>query len=343
MNIALAADEKFFPGLWAAVLSCIASATRPCDMRIYVIDCGLAQSSWKRLDDAVHSHPDPPQLIRTNFPIDRLSGLHLPKGKSPLTYARLFFPEVFDCDTLLHIDADMLIFKDVFQLEKIDISSHAGAAAGNQDGDTLGFDLPSAWCVENGLDPQSPYFNAGLFYMNLKQWREQSLTQRCLEFMNDWNPTYVDQTAINAVMNHQIVALDQSWNRLVNRIEPDEFLNPKCVIHYTNDKPWLVKQRTPGGLLFEKFCRDSGLRWPDPSEQKTVWDKFEYLNLPRGIAYQFLGFLLSLRGNAERASAYRDAGAHWKKWFADRKTRKKNYARAEIEISGNCYTPDWLK
>ena len=343
MNIVFAADEKFFPGLWGGVLSTVASCSRPHELVIHVIDCGLTDLSWDRLKTVVESHPTPPKLIRSQFPLDRLVGLHLPQGKSPLTYVRLFFPDVFDFDSVLHVDADMLVFRDVLELQSIDIANAAGAAARNEDGDTLEFDLPAECCRKIGLDPNSPYFNAGLLYMNLNHWRDQSMTKRCLEFMKELKPTYVDQTAINAVMNDQIVQLDQSWNRLVNRVESHELLDPDFILHYTNEKPWIVRQKTPAALLFEKFSSDTGNCWTVPPEQISIFDQWQFLNLARGGAYRLLGAIHSVKGDKSRARSYYVAGDFWLDWYTKRKERQANDEVAKSKISVSSYAPDWLQ
>jgi lipopolysaccharide biosynthesis glycosyltransferase len=342
VNIALVADQRFFLGLWGTAMSLLATTVRADDLTLYVVDCGLEDASWQKFATAVNSHPYPPRLVRMSFPLGLLKGLYLPDGKKESAYARLFFPDLFDFSTLLYLDSDLLIFRDIHELARVDLADKAGAAVINEDGDTLDFDIDPQACLQLGLDGKSNYFNTGLFEMNLQYWRDNDLTKACLDYLAHSQPRYVDQTAINAVMNEHIVELDRDWNRLVNRISPSGLVNPNCVVHYTNDKPWLVKQRTPAGVLFEQFCCDTGLEWTEPPESKTIWDRYEFLNLPRGIAYRLLAEVQSLRGNHDRSVAYAHAGQYWLEWFANRKARHTECATAERQIRANCYTPDWL-
>ena len=58
-----------------------------------------------------------PTLVRKVFPRERLEGLDIPGPRSPLVYARLFLPEILDCERVLYLDSDLLVFRDVLELE----------------------------------------------------------------------------------------------------------------------------------------------------------------------------------------------------------------------------------
>ena len=140
MNIALANDEYYFVGLWNAVLSMLASTPDASSLRIHVIDTGISDSSWERLEKAVAQHPQPPELLRKIFPRERLDGLDIPGPRSPLVYARLFLPELLDCESVLYLDSDLLVFRNVMELADIDLTDYACAAVINEDAGTLDFD-----------------------------------------------------------------------------------------------------------------------------------------------------------------------------------------------------------
>ena len=81
---------------------------------------------------------------------------------------------------MLYLDSDLLVFRNVLELEDVDLSGHACAAVINEDAGTLDFDLSEKEYTSLQLDPKSKYFNAGLLYMNLEYWRANDYTNKCL-------------------------------------------------------------------------------------------------------------------------------------------------------------------
>jgi lipopolysaccharide biosynthesis glycosyltransferase len=343
MDIALAANERFFPGLWAALMSALVSTDDASMWTIHFIDYGVSDASWEKLCTAAAKHPRPPRMQRTSFPEELTAGLYLPPGKSSIQYARLFFPEMFSGSTVLYLDSDLLILRDLNDLLQVDLTGVAAAATLNADGTRLDFDLPPETCLQFGLDPRSPYFNTGLFLMNLDAWREFDLTRKCLAFLHQHDPVHLDQTAINAVMNRCIRPLDANWNRISGRLEPDEFAHPNFVVHYTCDKPWLVRQDTPAAWLFEKFCHDSGLRCVEPPDQRHLIDRIPGGSYLRGTGYGALAAGFALMGKAERTRGYADAASHWLKWHGAREERERAWAQARAAIDKLNFAPDWLR
>jgi len=342
MDIALANDEYYFPGLWCAVLSLLASTTDASCLNIYVIDTGISDTSWSRLSEAVAKHPSPPRLIRKKFPRHKLDGLNIPGDLSPLVYARLFLPELVECQRILYLDSDLLIFKDILELENIDLTGYACAAVINEDGETLGFDLSNEECEELNLDPQSSYYNAGLLYMNLEYWREHNLTSVCLKLLQSRSFRFADQSAINSVMNGKMVPLDREWNRFANLLVSKEIVCPGSVIHYTNDKPWLLQMNNPETWLWMKFLKDSNLTIPKPKIMTELWERYLFLNFIRMGGYAVLAMWYALRKNPKLAKGYSSSFFYWLKFIACRQDRLDDFELAFREIQSTQYGPDWL-
>ena len=273
MDIALANDEYYFVGLWNTVLSLLASTPDASRLRINIIDTGISDESWNRLADAIAKHPAPPALIRKVFPRERLEGLNIPGPRSPLVYARLFLPEILDCERVLYLDSDLLVFRDVLELEDVDLSGHACAAVINEDADTLDFDLSEKEYTSLQLDPKSKYFNAGLLYMNLTFWRANNYTSKCLDFLQNHQFRLADQSALNAVMSGEILPIAKQWNRLVNHISASEIATPNFIIHYTSHKPWLLLNDAPSVLLWKKFAFDTGLNLSPPHKNQDIYTR----------------------------------------------------------------------
>ena len=342
MDIALANDEYYFHGLWATLLSLLAATPDASRLRIHVIDTGITDASWQRLADAVGRHPAPPVLNRKVFPRERLEGLNIPGPRSPLVYARLFLPELLECERVLYLDSDLLVFRDVLELESVDLTGMACAAVINEDAGTLDFDLSREEYEKLGLDPRSHYFNAGVLYLNLSYWRSHGLTGRCLDFLKNHRFRLADQSALNAVMNGQILPIDRQWNRLANHLSPEEASDPHCVIHYTTRKPWSLQSTNPAMILWRKFAEDTGLSVPPPAKKPPVWERSILAGFLRTMGYGLLFLWFTLRNERARADGYHYAFSYWAKDLAGRRSRSRDFKAAADKIRATQLRPDWL-
>ena len=348
MNIVLSNDESFFSGLWCTVLSMLAATPDASSLKIHVLDTGIKDSSWKRLADAVAKHPSPPVLERIPFPMEMLKEHHLPDTHSPIVYTTLFLPEILTCDRVLYLDSDLLIFKNVLDLEKVDLDGYAYAAVVNEVNGTLGYDLTEEECEHLNLDRQSDYFNAGFMLMNLKYWRANNVSKKCFDFLA-WNKAhYGDQSAMNSVLNGKIKRLSRDWNRFSICLTPYEIIEPSCIIHYVSRaKPWLVKSKDPTMLLWIKFLKGTGIGIPDlqpaPPEKVTIWERYTLLNLLRLSGYGLLAIWYALQRKTKTSEGYLNAFCYWVTYCAQRKDKGLKYRKACRKVLAPSYAPHWLE
>jgi lipopolysaccharide biosynthesis glycosyltransferase len=342
-HIALVANERFFTGLWATVISLLAQLESGCATTLNVVDFGIDDESWNRLVNAVEMHPHPPEIRRIPFPDSLMSqALSVPTESKP-AFARLYFPELFDFNELIYLDSDLLVFRNLNELKDVDLSGYAGAAVLNEDGAVLNFDLDTATCSRIGRDPNSPYFNTGVLVMNLKYWRENNLTRRCEDFLRSNPAPFNDQTAINAVLNDKLIILENAWNRLVGRFPVSELHQPdRVVLHYCCEKPWLENQKTPSAALFEKFCRDTGLKWPRDHVNGIDPEKYSMSSLRRTLLYRLLSLGHRLFGNLEKAKSYLETCNFWDRQFKSRHVRKDADEKALRLVCMQNFRPSWL-
>lgn len=322
LNIALAANERFFPGLWCTVASALAHTQFASNWTITVVDYGISSASWHQLESVVASHPSPPVLLRTTLSDELVDSLHLPPSKSSIAFARLFFPQLFQSSTVLYLDSDLLIFRDLNELAQISLAGYACAAVVNEDGRYVYTDLSEDACSEYGLYPFDHYYNSGLLLMNLDEWRSQGLSSKCVQFIRKYSPYHIDQSAINAVMGGQIMRLDCSWNRLVGCIGPQELARFDYVLHYTGTKPWFVARDVPEWWIFAKFCSDTGFMLPKVRQPIIDLFNVSIVAFFRGVFYSALSALFSILANSARAKGYGSAASYWYGFCAARLERK---------------------
>lgn len=188
------------------------------------------------------------------------------------TYARFFISEILpEYDKVLYLDVDLLVQFDISELYNIDVENYIVAAAVDacyarqlyNDEDGL------VEYTENklGLPEGVPEFNAGVLLINLKKWRDENLTQKCiLKLQEIGTPRVLDQCILNAVIpQNSIYNLPVEWNYIwhaeledviLSEITSKKFydtaynyqkkLNDIKIIHYTSGvKPWNIYSSNP--------------------------------------------------------------------------------------------------
>jgi lipopolysaccharide biosynthesis glycosyltransferase len=103
-----------------------------------------------------------------------------------------------------------------------------------------------------GLADHKTYFNAGVMVMDLERFRSANLMRAADQFLEqkDYKTVYVDQDALNHVINGAFVRLDPRWNVLGSRNPADlgnaagRINSDPWIIHYAGpNKPWNCEER----------------------------------------------------------------------------------------------------
>lgn len=165
-------------------------------------------------------------------------------------YLRLLLPELVgdQARRLLYLDADTQVCGDLTPLWEVELGDAPLAAV--RDAFTATFDthggVPGAGPQH---DPAAPYFNSGVLLMHLPAWREQRVTARCLDYLDEYagRLRFPDQDALNLAAYGQWLRLPHRWNNMRSyQLEPDA-AEPRPdpdvrIMHFAGPrKPW-----TPG-------------------------------------------------------------------------------------------------
>ena len=120
---------------------------------------------------------------------------------------------------------------------------------------------------ELGLDPNLPYFNAGVLLIDTPYWRREKVNEKATTYLRENHDVQVlkDQEALNVVYAGKWKALHYEWNliysenpgytpehkaELQRRLQSTPF--PK-IIHYIGaQKPWDLGTLTGGSPRFLK-------------------------------------------------------------------------------------------
>lgn len=171
-------------------------------------------------------------------------------------YAKLLIPRLFPSkpDKFLYVDADTLVLNSLDDLFKTSLSGTTVAAAPDIQNKIGGLGV--------GLEKQ--YFNAGVMYVNTREWLENDVTTAALNFIKKYKPSYMDQTALNAVLHRRDAVemispkynLIPSWEENSDDNIPVSFNRDDIqIIHYAGvPKPWHYRADGKIHSYWQSYC-----------------------------------------------------------------------------------------
>jgi lipopolysaccharide biosynthesis glycosyltransferase len=186
-------------------------------------------------------------------------------------YARLFIPQLLpaECLKAIYLD-DIIVNEGIEELWMQDLRGHCILAA--QDYENLVSTpkhFPNYQAV--GIPAGRPYFNSGVLVVNLELWRMEGITQRCVQYLKEFDSKRVfnDQEALNAVLFDRWLALDRHWNwqepytetafpgvcrRWMRRLLGKERPMRPAIIHFCGmRKPWQPGYLGRGRRVFYRY------------------------------------------------------------------------------------------
>src|SRR3954468_4967533 len=265
--LALASNERYFPGLYCAVASALSHLESARKLDLKVLDGGISQTSRDTLSKLIDGVG---RAVRLQFvPVNPsiFGKATLGPGESHMTYSRILLPHLLAVPRLIYLDCDVLVFRNLGPLFDLELSPGKVLAAA-RDSETLSLADDSPLIADEiNLPREGAYFNCGVMLMNLDELRKQHFFDRAVEFLNKKSSyRFWDQSAINFLLYGQIDELPEYWNRASWRFDAQQNNDLDCVLHYTTSAPWLGGTRGPAQVLFERLAVDAGL----PVDQRTA-------------------------------------------------------------------------
>ena len=237
IEIALASDHNYFPGLLVTAASMARHASRDYALRFNVLDGGLTETDWTFLREKVAAEHPHAELRR--LPVDEGRFKVLPEwsGSTRMVYARLMLPELLpDAEFVLHSDVDFLWTADVSELWNL--RDRTQTVQGCRDLNAILHAREVDWFAQHGMVIDiGRYICAGMMLMNLKRFRELHVAENLMDFLREHlDAQYLEQTAINAIVK-DIGLLPQKWGRYSYELRASE-LRGEWAIHFAGDAPW---------------------------------------------------------------------------------------------------------
>ncbi len=259
--IVFATDENYVPYCGVAVSSLIMNASSEKQYEVAILYDKLSFQSIYRLEQLSTEHV----YVRCVCVHEQVKEMKV-QEYSHLTIAsayRLVIPEIFkDYDKAIYLDSDIVVEADVAKLYGIDIGDNfLGAVHGyfkEPNSDFLYKHITETLKID-----ESHFFNAGILVMNLKAFRENQVTEKCLSLLAERNDLcFMDQCALNIVCEGKVEFLPKRWNyewlfllpltdpSFCGEISESEFCKDPAIVHYDGmHKPWDY----PEWILADRF------------------------------------------------------------------------------------------
>ncbi len=238
IDIALASDANYFPGLLVTACSIARHASRQVALRFNVLDGGLAAEQVRFLE--AKAGAEHPEVRFRYFKIDqnRFSAFPEWSGPSKMAYARLLIAElVDDAEFTIYSDLDFLWCSDIAELWSLRDSDKT--IQGCLDLFPDGIDHRRRWYEERGIPiTMDRHICSGLMIVNLCRFRRGGYSAAMMDFLRRHpDSPLVDQTAINAVVT-DVGILPREWMRFSYELRDADFAKAKAV-HFAGDAPWV--------------------------------------------------------------------------------------------------------
>jgi len=278
--VVVAADSMFTKQLGAAIASITRSATR--EHQLFVLHDGYEPAL---IDQLVGIAGDAVTLRFLDARSRALDGFELPQYLPTATLFRLRIGDLLpdEVERVLYLDADVVVRRPLDELWETDLDGCVLGAV--RDPVIPWAAAPAALPWEDlGVDPDTPYFNAGVLVIDAGRWRSERITERALHVLGEHRLRYADQCALNAVLAGQWAPVAPQWNLQAGHLARDGSLawvteqhdvlaaaiDDPAIVHFNTSwmrRPWQDECTHPHrDLWFENLDQTPWAGWrPSPA------------------------------------------------------------------------------
>jgi len=268
VNVVVCADKNIEVGLHVTLYTLLENTRSK--IKIYLINNGYAAYDLEALHKTLKPFNGFYEIIPISLNADYFKKLPGFWGNK-FIYTRIMIADLVNEERILYLDSDLIIKVDLADLfnEKLN-----GKIIGCCLWDKIGKSQEKDFFFSLGMDLGAPFFSSGLLLMDLNLWRKHDMTNKCLQFANQYSHKLIghDQTILNYVLyNHFHLLKDKYFTRVWPQDKPKEKYLEGRIYHLVGvPKPW--------DFLGELFHRNYPLFKKEM--QKTYFKRYKsYRNL----------------------------------------------------------------
>lgn len=248
VHVALSSDDNYAQHLTVTLYSLLINVSAQNFYHLHVLDGGITVQNKEKILASLKKFSNQEikfyQIDKSVFKNSQKI-LHI----NEMSYFRILLPKILTkLEKVLYLDSDLLIFKDVAEIFKINLKENEFLAASQ-------IFHPNYQKVLSKQFKASLFlcFNAGVLLMNLQAMKKDNSTKKLMDFsrINASKLLAADQDVFNIVMANQIKKLDSAWNVgsyvfyakdhsycQLNVKKFEQLKHDPGIIHFDGAKPW---------------------------------------------------------------------------------------------------------
>lgn len=239
LHIAFTINSLGLEGLGATLTSLIRNCSDSSSLQLWFLCSGCSLKEKESIRRLVSQETFNGKLNFIDFDAKKEFGHLRSLHGDWSSYGRLLIPDLVPADSVLYLDADLIVLVDVLRLHDFNFGSQFLAAT---PGGKVKYALEREFLNQKlGIDPEADYFNAGVLFMNLKEWKRQNVQQqwKAVARAHPNDLLAVDQTLLNAICSgnfaHLPIYFNNAW--CPGDGKPENAL--QSIIHFVGSpKPW---------------------------------------------------------------------------------------------------------
>lgn len=236
LHVAFGIDANFALGMGVLMFSMLKNNP---DLPIvfHVFTSGLYPEDLERLRQMASGHRVKIKLYSMN--VDAFKNLPTKFVLPPANYFRFVVADTLygEVDKVLYVDADVLCTGSLAALPGVDLGENIAGAV-----EDLPDMAPKARKRNFGFTGDR-YFNAGVLFINVKQWKEAQMAWKAIDLLSHKNRfRQLSQDVLNLLFKDRVHWMENKYNHIYNLGFMEHPLPKDTVlIHLAgNTKPWQV-------------------------------------------------------------------------------------------------------
>ena len=207
INIVFITDNKYAYPTSVAISSLFYSSNPETNYKVYVIGSDLNEETERLL---LRSGPN---IVVENIPGDVITIDFKHSHVSTAAMFKFLIADIFpQLDRILYLDSDIIVQGDLKAFYNTDLGQNYIAAIPDY------HIMNNLYAKARELINSPFYFNSGVILMNLRQMREDNISEKLIQtklsISNDKTFTFMDQDALNIVFNGKTVKASPDYNFL---------------------------------------------------------------------------------------------------------------------------------
>jgi lipopolysaccharide biosynthesis glycosyltransferase len=243
-NIAIAFDKNYLNPFYALITSIFLN-NKIISIAFHCITRDITEKEKQQIEAYISSYNSTIKFYEIDEKL--ISDFVTMNHWNTSVYYKLFFPLLVNPDIkrLLYLDTDTLVINSLMELFNMDLNNKIMAVIKDNH-------------VKNEvyweLHERENYFNSGVMLIDLQEWNSLGISQKAFDYLYN-SPEkiiYVDQDALNVVLENNFVLISEKFNYTYSYIPPNltnkqlnELLKNIVILHFTLSRPWhfLCKNR----------------------------------------------------------------------------------------------------